>query len=280
MAYTFIQGVGKAESTTSIAQAFASPVTAGSTLFYVTMAYGDITSISDSLGNTITQEFLRVGVMNTNHRIAVYCVRNSLGGANTVTVTGASASRILAVIEASGYTAAGVYRSNAADDWSATPDSGTITNTLAGTFMIGAVFSESVVGPFSQAGWNEIVDAAAGPLRGMVQWFIGSLAGGTSRCQPTGSGLTGEWNSIIVSFLPGGPPPVDHYPTADISTGGWTSSSGSGSLASHIDETIANDADYIQSPASPTNDAVEIAVPVDGIPQVGTVSVMIRLRKV
>lgn len=49
-------------------------------------------------------------------------------------------------------------------------------------------------------------------------------------------------------------------PATDITDGTWTTDTGSTALATAIDETSANDSDYIQSAIDPANDTVEIAL--------------------
>jgi hypothetical protein len=68
-------------------------------------------------------------------------------------------------------------------------------------------------------------------------------------------------------------------PSADVSDGNWTTSSGSGSLASHINEGGApNDSNYIRSGASPSNDEAVVSLnPID-TPQAGTVTIRIRVK--
>lgn len=47
-------------------------------------------------------------------------------------------------------------------------------------------------------------------------------------------------------------------PTTDITDGGWTTDTGGTALAAAIDETVASDADYIQSSADPSGDIVRV----------------------
>lgn len=50
-------------------------------------------------------------------------------------------------------------------------------------------------------------------------------------------------------------------PNADVNTGAWTTEAGgSSTLYAQIDESSANDADYIRSPLSPTSSLVEVAL--------------------
>ena len=55
-----------------------------------------------------------------------------------------------------------------------------------------------------------------------------------------------------------GPTLVTYAPTSDASAGGWTTSTASGTLASHIDESSPSDSDYIQSELNPVNDVCEV----------------------
>ena len=55
-----------------------------------------------------------------------------------------------------------------------------------------------------------------------------------------------------------GPTLVTYAPTSDASAGNWTTSTASGTLASHIDESTPSDSDYIQSELNPVNDVCEV----------------------
>lgn len=68
-------------------------------------------------------------------------------------------------------------------------------------------------------------------------------------------------------------------PTSDISAGGWTPSTGA-DLYAMLDETVADDADYIQSATTPTNDTAELALSSVTDPAVSTGHIIrIRARK-
>lgn len=66
-------------------------------------------------------------------------------------------------------------------------------------------------------------------------------------------------------------------PTSDVMVGGWTPSSGT-ALYAMVDETTADDSDYIRSGAAPDDDEARMAVEAVTAPGPGTVSVLIRGR--
>lgn len=55
-------------------------------------------------------------------------------------------------------------------------------------------------------------------------------------------------------------------PLSDAVAGGWTTSTGSGTLASMVDEVTPSDVDYIQSSAGPSNDAVRMKLDPGAVP--------------
>lgn len=68
-------------------------------------------------------------------------------------------------------------------------------------------------------------------------------------------------------------------PIADVTDGTWLNESSSNvNLYASIDETVANDADYIQSVSAPAADTTEQLLAGAGTPGVGTVSLTIRHR--
>ena len=72
-----------------------------------------------------------------------------------------------------------------------------------------------------------------------------------------------EWTAlhtdpIAALFEGAGPTLVQYYAGSDKTVGSWTTSTGSGSLASMIDEATPSDTDYIQSPLNPSSASCEI----------------------
>lgn len=59
-------------------------------------------------------------------------------------------------------------------------------------------------------------------------------------------------------FLPSSISLTSYYLGTDITVSGWTTSTGTGSLASMVDETSRDDTDYIQSAVNPVSDVAEI----------------------
>lgn len=51
---------------------------------------------------------------------------------------------------------------------------------------------------------------------------------------------------------------TNYFPGSDIAAGGWTTSTGSGTLASMIDESTEDDSDYIKSALNPSADLAEV----------------------
>jgi hypothetical protein len=69
----------------------------------------------------------------------------------------------------------------------------------------------------------------------------------------------------------------DVGPSADITDGAWTNEAGSNAnLFASVDESTANDADYIQSSDKPTNDVVELKMPTIPTPPPGPGTLYIR----
>jgi hypothetical protein len=54
-------------------------------------------------------------------------------------------------------------------------------------------------------------------------------------------------------------------PSSDVSIGGWTNESGGTTLYSSVNEASQNDATYIRSSNNPSNDTVELAVPIGAL---------------
>src|SRR6056297_2545859 len=71
-------------------------------------------------------------------------------------------------------------------------------------------------------------------------------------------------------------------PDSTTSAGSWTTSAGGVDLHSAIDEISADDADYIQSSASPSNDTCVIALsnPAGGVDETAAVAVNYRYQRV
>lgn len=81
--------------------------------------------------------------------------------------------------------------------------------------------------------------------------------------QPTGQNWYG-WKAFAVAAAGFAPrlivtytDPTDAIPISDVSAGGW-SASGGGTLASMVDEAVADDADYAQSALGPSSDTAEV----------------------
>jgi hypothetical protein len=73
------------------------------------------------------------------------------------------------------------------------------------------------------------------------------------------------------------PPPIKLVPNADVSTGTWTSSGAN--LNSVLDEAVTDDADFIQSAATPVNDVAEVALTDPATTSAGTTTIVVRARK-
>jgi hypothetical protein len=69
-------------------------------------------------------------------------------------------------------------------------------------------------------------------------------------------------------------PSVQLRPASDVSLGSWTSTGAN--AFSVLDEAVANDADYITSPAS---GSVEVALQAGSTPQAGDVTIVVRHAK-
>lgn len=65
-------------------------------------------------------------------------------------------------------------------------------------------------------------------------------------------------------------------PASDVAAGNYTTSSGSGSLSSHIDEAEHDDADYIESGTLP--DTTRVTLSAISQPEAGTVYLRVRMR--
>lgn len=76
--------------------------------------------------------------------------------------------------------------------------------------------------------------------------------------------------SVVVIFL---------RPDADSVDGGWTNESGGTTLFSSIDETTANDTDYIQSATNPASDICKISLGDTAVPLIAPVYVRYRYKK-
>jgi hypothetical protein len=66
-------------------------------------------------------------------------------------------------------------------------------------------------------------------------------------------------------------------PSADVSAGGWTPSTGT-DLYAMLDEAIADDVDYIVSSTAPVADTCVLTLSGIAVPQAGTVTIRIRGR--
>ena len=86
-------------------------------------------------------------------------------------------------------------------------------------------------------------------------WAPGYLEG-----EDAGFAVGGYWVAGNV-FAPAGPTLQYARPSSDIATNGWTSSLG-GALYAALDETAADDADYIYSPNNPTTEQFEVRLSV------------------
>lgn len=67
-------------------------------------------------------------------------------------------------------------------------------------------------------------------------------------------------------------------PTSDVAAGTWTPSAGS-DLYAMVDETSANDSDYMRSAMSPVNDVAKLGLSALGTPGAGTVTLRVRHRR-
>lgn len=67
-------------------------------------------------------------------------------------------------------------------------------------------------------------------------------------------------------------------PDSDVADGAWTPSTGS-DLYAVVDETSADDADYMRSAMSPVNDLAKLALSTLGTPGDGTVTLRVRHRR-
>jgi len=117
-------------------------------------------------------------------------------------------------------------------------------------------------------------------IRADMRTYDGPIVDGTRGFCASGETLT----HYIWNYLGNGVPAefgsAGQYgrPSADVSAGNWTPSSGS-DLYAMVDETTADDADYITSGANPVNDEAVLSLSPINTPVAGTVSVLIRARR-
>jgi hypothetical protein len=131
----------------------------------------------------------------------------------------------------------------------------------------------------TEAGWTDLVNAiTANGIRRFVcswddaadltpswTWSGTNSAGGIAVLVKAGGAPatdadaeaatgTGTANDATVETVAG----QSLAPATDITTTGWTATGGTGSLASAIDESPANDADFVTSPANPSSSVLEV----------------------
>jgi hypothetical protein len=262
--------------------AFASNVAAGNKITVKIAAYNasgapTISSVTDTLSNPYSEVVQRVSVNSENVRAALWVGEVVTGGACTVTVNLSAASSDLTFIatEVRGINLP-AHASNSADGASQAP-SVSVTTTVADTFLVGAFTHSSSNRSLTEgAGFSLIAENEGGssnmPLLGEnksvsatgVQTIEGAI--GTASAVWTIVGAAFE----ITPLLP-------RRPVADISTGGWTAVP-SGTLASTMDETTTDDADYARSGANPVNDVAEVDLENISTPGAGDIQIIVRHR--
>lgn len=86
-----------------------------------------------------------------------------------------------------------------------------------------------------------------------------TTAGATGNKTITNNSGSSPYAGLLISIQPpAGPTTVNYYLGTDIAVGGWTTSTGSGTLASMVDETVLDNTDYIKSALNPVSDLAEI----------------------
>jgi hypothetical protein len=120
------------------------------------------------------------------------------------------------------------------------------------------IFGAAALALSSSGATGEKVWAPSATMTGSDAWLASSIAiksgsAGTDADAEAATG-TGTANDATVETVPG----QSVGPATDITTTGWTATGGTGSLASAIDETPADDGDFITSPPNPSSSVVEV----------------------
>src|SRR5438128_9988258 len=146
MAFTLVQHTNQRVASGANAKAFASNNGAGNLLIcgvFIEDNTATVSSITDSAGNTWTA----CAAINNNHGYGfgaqLFYAKNSIAGANTVTVTPSAGSCTIAILEYSGADTGAPLdaTANANAAGASSPSSGNITTTTSSELLIGWIVS-------------------------------------------------------------------------------------------------------------------------------------------
>jgi hypothetical protein len=86
-----------------------------------------------------------------------------------------------------------------------------------------------------------------------------TTAGATGDKTITNNSGSSPYTGLLISIQPpSGPTTVNYYLGTDIAVGGWTTSTGTGTLASMLNETVLDNTNYIKSALNPVSDLAEV----------------------
>jgi hypothetical protein len=256
--------IGQIGSGLSVTTSWSVNPTAGSTVI-VAVLYNHVGTNLSVVDNGTTPSTFTLDASNLVSTSGIHIFRaNNItlpaSGSYTVTVTTSStASTILA----GGWSYLGVQTgapeatSTASTGTSTAPSTGSVTGS-AGDLYVGAFADRSALNP-------ETITHNGGPTwteqfrntDGATFWPFASadaiIAGSGSNSDTWTLGDSVLWTGVIACYQPAVAVQIAS-PTADVSTGGWTTDTGSTTnLYQAIDEVLAVDTDYIQSPIAPAN---------------------------
>jgi len=182
-------------------------------------------------------------------------------GTNTITVTNTYVGSCSSAEYSQG---AGTLSRTTCAHSSATAYSGS-TASVAYSISAGAYFTNVT------AGSEDFNIGASSTLKG-----AGTDLSGTFTTDITGATRTIPWDIGAFAAAGGG---QFARPVSDVAVGGWTASSGTDRYAM-VDEATADDADYITSGATPSNDECVLALGAISTPAAGTVTLRVRMKYV
>lgn len=207
----------------------------------------------------------------------VSVAQNVASGTTVITMTlSAQQYRILAAVALRGSKTSGAASaSNGSSGSSAAPAPGNVTIGAIGAVVVWMVGAGALIID-TPSGYTQLEESESGSAS-VGQLAYKNVTGGTENPTFTVDQETPPWVAIavLIDDLTG----QIARPDVDINDGGWTPSAGADLFAT-VDETSANDTDYMRSGASPSNDEAEIGLSDVTTPEAGDVTLRVRAKLV
>ena len=260
MAIAFVQEKAAFGNGTPFASFGVTPdsnVTAGNLLVAVVywIFSGTPISLSDNQGNTWTAATSAAETGNYNRVRMYYAIAGSTGSLTvTFSDSGVPTNETveMVVLEYSG--AATSSQPEAAATSTVANGTVNVISTSANALIIAAA-TDTASAMTAGSGYTARYTGSTISYQAVVDMVDGGAAGSHTA---EFSGMTGSTAKVGAAFTLAATAATYPPGGANISAGSWTTSTGSGTLASMMDETPADDADYIQSGLNPSSDVCEV----------------------